>query len=239
MLKINKRLAIIPLIILLVMSVVLVVCYFFIWKEPTPQDVFVNSQSSIVELKSQTGEDIISYGSAVFIKDDGTLISNAHMVAYKQAGVYKEFESYEIRFSFEKEYRAVTLIKYDLSLDLSVLKLDEINGVNFKKIKTGDSSKIASGDKVYAIGNGMNHGIGITNGLISLPQVNIDYEDNIRNVIQCDLVINEGNSGGALLDDRGKLIGITSFRLKDNSGNVIYGIAFCIPVNIVFDYLNL
>ncbi|UKI50761.1 MAG: S1C family serine protease [Clostridium sp.] len=74
--------------------------------------------------------------------------------------------------------------------------------------------KISSGDKVYAIGNGMNHGIGINEGIISLPQVNIEYENNVRNVIQCDLIINEGNSGGALLDSKGRLIGITTFRLK-------------------------
>lgn len=84
----------------------------------------------------------------------------------------------------------------------------------------------------------MNHGIGITEGVVSLPQINIEYEDTIRNVIQCDLIINEGNSGGALLDERGRLIGITTFRLKDNMGNIIYGVAFCIPINMVIDYLN-
>lgn len=130
------------------------------------------------------------------------------------------------------------MIKYDLSQDISILKLDSTWNVNLKGIKIKDSTKISSGDKVYAVGNGMNHGIGITQGLISLPQVNINYEENIRSVIQCDLIINGGNSGGALLDERGKLIGITTFRLKDNLGNIIYGIAFCIPINIVLDYMN-
>lgn len=214
----------------------LIVCYSFLSRVPTPNEIFNDSQTSIVELKSKTGEDIISYGSAVFIDENGTLVSNAHMVSYKQSGVYKEFELFEIRFSFENEYREVSLIKYDLNKDISILKLNDITDVNFKKIDLGDSSKLSSGDKVYAIGNGMNHGIGITQGLISLPQVNIEYEDNTRNVIQCDLVINEGNSGGALLDDRGRLIGITTFRLKDNLGNVIYGMAFCIPINIVMEF---
>ena len=234
----KKKLIIFIHIITISILLIVITCYFFVWKEPTSQEIFADSQTSVVELKSQTGEDIVSYGTAVFIKDDGTLVSNAHMVVYKQAGVYKKFESYEIRFSFEKEYREVTLIKYDLSLDLSVLKLNQTDDATFKAIKTSDSSKLASGDKVYAVGNGMNHGIGITQGLISLPQVNIDYEDNIRNVIQCDLIINEGNSGGALLDSSGRLIGITTFRLKDYSGNIIYGIAFCIPISTVLDYLN-
>lgn len=214
----------------------LTVRYSFLNRVPTPNDIFNDSQTSIVELKSQAGEDIISYGSAVFIDKEGTLVSNAHMVLYKQSGIYKEFESFNIRFSFENEYREVSLIKYDLNKDISILKLNNITNVNFKKINLGNSSKLSSGDKVYAIGNGMNHGIGITQGVISLPQVNIEYEDNTRNVIQCDLVINEGNSGGALLDERGRLIGITTFRLKDNLGNVIYGLAFCIPINIVMEF---
>ena len=214
----------------------LFLAYHFIWKLPTSQEVYSNSKYSVVELKSQTGEDIISYGSAVFIDKKGTLVSNAHMVAYKRSGVYQEFESFQIRFSFETEYRNVSLIKYDLSQDISFLKLDDTGNVPFKPINMKDNKHISSGDRVYAVGNGMNHGIGITQGIISLPQVNIEYEETIRNVIQCDLVINEGNSGGALLDVRGNLIGIITFRLKDNSGNIIYGIAFCIPIDIVKEY---
>lgn len=212
--------------------------YHFIWKIPSPQEVYSNSQYSVVELKSQTGEDIISYGSAVFIDKDGTLVSNAHMVAYKRSGIYQEFDSFQIRFCFETEYRNVSLIKYDLSQDISLLKLEDATNVPLKPIKIKENKKISSGDKVYAIGNGMNHGVGITQGIISLPEVNIEYEENIRNVIQCDLIINEGNSGGALLDEKGNLIGITTFRLKDNYGNIIYGIAFCIPLNIVMDFYN-
>lgn len=214
------------------------ILFMFLSKSPTAEDVFKKNQNSVVELKSQTGEFLTSYGSAIFIKDDGTIVSNAHVVTYKQSGVYKEFELYEIRFSFEIDYREVTLIKYDLNRDIAILKINNNEDVKYKTIKYADSSKISSGDKVYAIGNGMNHGIGINEGIISLPQVNIEYENNVRNVIQCDLIINEGNSGGALLDSKGRLIGITTFRLKDYSGNIIYGMAFCIPIRDVIDYLN-
>ena len=51
-------------------------------------------------------------------------------------------------------------------------------------------------------------------------------------------MINEGNSGGALLNEKGDLIGITTFRLKDSSYNVIYGMAFAIPINTVLSYLD-
>lgn len=224
--------------ILALIFVLLFLIYYFVWRIPTSQEIFENSQHSVVELKSQTGEDIISYGSAIFIDKDGTLVSNAHMVAYKRSGIYKEFETFQIRFCFETEYRKVLLIKYDLSQDISLFKLEDIVNVPIKPIKIKENENISSGDRVYAVGNGMNHGVSITQGIVSLPQVNIEYEENIRSVIQCDLIINEGNSGGALLDAKGSLIGITTFRLKDNYGNIIYGIAFCIPINIVMNFYN-
>ena len=171
------------------------ILFLFLSKSPTAEDVFKKNQNSVVELKSQTGESLTSYGSAIFIKEDGTIVSNAHVVTYKQSGVYNEFELYEIGFSFEIDYKEVTLIKYDLNWDIAILKINNTEDVKYKTIKYADSSKISSGDKVYAIGNGMNHGIGINEGIISLPQVNIEYENNVRNVIQCDLIINEGSSG--------------------------------------------
>ena len=75
-------------------------------------------------------------------------------------------------------------------------------------------------------------------GIVGQPLVNIVYNDITRSVIQCSINIAEGNSGGALIDENGKLVGITTFRTKDLSGNVIYGIAYCIPVNTVLEYIN-
>lgn len=53
-----------------------------------------------------------------------------------------------------------------------------------------------------------------------------------------DLIINDGNSGGALLNEYGELIGITTFRIKDSTGNPVYGIAFSVPINVAIAYLN-
>lgn len=207
--------------------------------KPNAKKVFKEARYSVVELKSSVDEDTISYGSAVFISNDGVLVTNAHMVTYKKSNNYIEFNNYEIRFSFENDFKKVSLLKYDVNLDIAFLKLDSLENVKFKKIKLGNSNKISSGDIVYAIGNGMNHGLGITKGIISIPEVKIEYENNIRDVIQADLIINEGNSGGALLDENGALIGITTFRLKDKNANIIYGIAFSIPIHIVIDYYKI
>ena len=108
----------------------------------------------------------------------------------------------------------------------------------FTPMKMADSSKISTGDKVYAIGNSANYGLSMSEGIIGSPLINIKYNEINRSVIQANINITEGNSGGALVDDNGCLIGITTFRTKDHSGNVIYGISYCIPINTVLEYIK-
>ncbi|MCK9321494.1 MAG: S1C family serine protease [Bacteroidales bacterium] len=221
--------------IILVSSLVFV--YFLSCRIPSSKEIFSDAQHFVVELKSQSQDSMVIYGSAVIIDGEGTIVSNAHMVTYKESGLYETYESFEVRFSFEIEYHPVTLIKYDISQDIAILKFSDLSDVTIKSTKISNNSKVKSGDKVYAVGNGMNHGIGISQGIVSLPKVNIEYDGIVRSVIQCDITINEGNSGGALLDEKGRLIGIVSFRIKDNQGNPIYGIAFSIPINSVLSFL--
>ncbi len=222
------------LIILNITLISVILFYFFVFRIDANK-VYNDSIQSIVEVKAVKEDIGESFGTGEIIKSDGTIITNAHVVTYTRLSIANEFDNYYIRFASEEDYREVSLIKYDSDLDLAVLKLDD---VKVKVLKTTDSSKINSGDKVYAIGNTSNKGIGISKGIISVPLVNIIYEEKTRAVIQCDLTIAQGNSGGALLNERGKLIGITTFRTKDNLGNVIYGIVYCIPINIVLDYIK-
>ena len=146
--------------------------------------VYNNSIQSIVEVKAVKEDIGESFGTGEIIKSDGTIITNAHVVTYTRLGTTNKFDNYYIRFASEEGYREVSLVKYDNDLDLAVLKLDN---VKTKVLKTADSSKLNSGDKVYAIGNTSNKGIGICEGIISVPLVNIIYEEKARAVIQCDL----------------------------------------------------
>jgi len=198
--------------------------------------IFQNSIYSVVEIKATTESVGESFGTAVFVKSDGTLITNAHVVTYQQLGETYTFDNYYIRFSFEEDYREVSLVKYDSNLDLAVMQLNDTNCI-FKALTTKDSSSLNNGDEVIAIGNLNNSGLSFTKGYISNSSMNVIYEDVTRNVIQCDITIANGNSGGALLDENGKLIGITTFRLRDTQGNIIYGISYCIPINTVLTYI--
>lgn len=192
-------------------------------------DVFKDTYKSIVEVRVTEGEDI-GYGSGVIISEDGKIITNAHIILYEENNL---FDKVEIRLSYEDEYKEVSVIKYDADKDLALLKLDN---VKVKSIKT--NTEYSYGDKVYAIGNGSNYGISITEGIISNPKLTIEISNKSVIAIQCDLTISEGNSGGALLDKKGKLIGITTFRLKDSSNKVIQGISYSIPYYIVNDFID-
>lgn len=206
-------------------------------KELSAKDIFNKNALSVVEVKAETEEVGESFGTGEFIKNDGTIVTNAHVVTYKQAGDTTTFENYFIRFIDSDDYLPVTLVKFDVNLDLAILKYTTSEH-QFSAVKIGDSKKVETGDKVFAIGNAMNYGLAISSGIISIPLLNLTYDGVTRKVIQCDLTIAEGNSGGALFDRNGKIIGITTFRTKDNAGQVVYGFAYCVPISIVVEYVE-
>ena len=198
--------------------------------------LYDKSLKSVVEVKAYTKDVGESFGSAVLMKSDGTLVTNAHVVTYSKLGETKAFDEISIRFANSDDYLSVSLVKYDTIKDLAVLKMkDKTKGT---PLKQGDIKKVKSGDEVFAIGNLSNYGIGITKGHVSVPKINIIVDGNKKEAIQCDITIVSGSSGGALVNRNGKLIGVTTFRTKDNLGNVIHGIGYVIPIDKVLEYIN-
>lgn len=200
------------------------------------KEVFNRNLLSVVEVKAMTNEVGESFGTGEFVNKDGTLVTNAHVVTYSQTGEKVQFEEFFIRFADSDDYLSVALVKFDTDLDIAVLKY-EGNEHQFKAVEMNSDGKLASGDTVFAIGNAMNYGLAISSGIVSVPLVNISYDGVTRSVIQCDITIAEGNSGGALFDKNGRLVGITTFRTKDNKGVVVYGFAYCLPLATVLAYL--
>ena len=200
--------------------------------------IYDRSLQSVVEVKAYTKDVGESFGSAVLMKGDGTLVTNSHVVTYSKLGETKAFDEISIRFANSDKYISVTLVKYDALKDLAVLKIKDKSLKKLKAMKTGDMKKVKSGDEVFAIGNLSNYGIGITKGHVSVPKINIIVDGNKKEAIQCDITIVSGSSGGALVNTNGKLIGITTFRTKDNLGNVIHGIGYVIPINRVLEYIK-
>ena len=172
--------------------------YFLATKPKAPSGIFNSVKNSVLEIKAESENVGISYGSAGIISEDGTIVTNAHVVTYKQLGEDILFENISVRFIDEEDFREVKIIKYDIDLDIAILKIE--CDKNLSPIKIGDSNNLQYGDAVYAIGNMSNYGISITTGIVSIPQINVSYEDKIRNVIQCmSLIGRDNNMNGIIL----------------------------------------
>jgi len=204
------------------------------------QQVFAISYRSVVEVKVQNNAEDVAFGSAVLVsssENTGYFITNAHVVTYTRMAVVHEFEEHFIRFAFEEEYREVELVRFDRDLDLAILRISNLP-THTQVINMGNSETLSHGDKVFAVGNSQNFGVTISQGVIGIPLIEIHYDELQREVIQAAITITGGNSGGALLDSRGRLIGITTFRIRDQLGQIVFGVAYSIPIHIVNEFVN-
>ena len=165
-----------------------------------------------------------SLGSGFIIKDDGTVITNNHVIA--------NAEDILVRVG-EKEYKA-KVIGADPYMDVAVLKMETKD--KFKPVKFGDSDLARVGDWAVAIGNPFGLGGTVTAGIISARNRDINltrYDD----FIQTDASINQGNSGGPLFNLKGEVIGInTAIIAPGQSGSI--GIGFAIPSNAASNVID-
>ncbi len=159
-------------------------------------------------------------GSGVILDaKKGYVITNHHVI--------DNAKKIRIQLKDGREYNA-SLIGSDEMSDIALLKLE--NAKNLTQIKKANSDKLRVGDFAIAIGNPFGLGQTVTSGIISaLGRSGLNI-DNLENFIQTDAAINSGNSGGALVNLNGELIGINTAILGPNGGNI--GIGFAIPVNM-------
>ena len=161
-------------------------------------------------------------GSGVIISSDGYILTNNHVVQDQRGG---DADEILVRLSDDTELEA-KLIGRDPQTDIAVIKVD---ADDLPAIKVADSDEILVGDIVFAIGNPLGVGLTVTSGIISATQrsIGIYGQDGFEDFIQTDAAINQGNSGGALVDIEGRLIGVNS-AIKSTSGGSI-GLGFAIP----------
>ena len=156
-------------------------------------------------------------GSGVIISTDGYIITNNHVIE----GASK----ITVRLTTGTEYEAV-LIGTDSQSDIAVLKVDA-TGLPYATI--GDSSKLAVGEEVLAIGNPLGSlGGSVTNGIISALDREITIDGQKMQLLQTNAAINPGNSGGGLFNMNGELIAIVNAK---SYGDAIEGLGFAIPIN--------
>lgn len=198
--------------------------------EMTGYEIMSLNKYSIVELKA-TFQNNECYGTAVIVDESGLLITNSHILEQSDSLT----GTYGVRFVDEDSYSEVEVVKKDYDMDLAVLKFKNTEHT-YTPIEYSKES-YNFGDTVYAIGNSSNYGIGISKGIISVPEVSISINGTKRSMIQADVTVANGNSGGALVNDKGKLIGLVTFRTKDSYGNINYGFVYCIPISQINSFL--
>ncbi len=164
---------------------------------------------------------VTGFGSGVIISPDGYIITNNHVV--------EGADSIQVTLNNNKTYIA-SLVGRDPDTDIALIKIKE---ENLPVIKYGDSDKLMLGDWVLAVGNPFNLTSTVTAGIVSAKGRSLDVDGSykIESFIQTDAALNMGNSGGALVNPRAELVGITSAIISPTgtySGN-----SFAIPVNIV------
>lgn len=163
----------------------------------------------------------IGTGSGVIVSPDGYIITNFHVV--------EDANEIEVTTNKNKSYTA-TLIGVDTNTDLAVLKINSNDP--FPYIPFGDSDNSRIGEWVLAVGNPFNLNSTVTAGIISAKSRDLsEYDQKNQSFIQTDAAVNMGNSGGALVNTYGELIGINT-AIQSISGGFV-GYAFAVPSNIV------
>ncbi|MDH3494540.1 MAG: DegQ family serine endoprotease [Acidobacteriota bacterium] len=165
-------------------------------------------------------------GSGVIVSKDGTILTNHHVI--------DSATRITVEMSDNKTFDA-EVVGSDKPSDLAVLK---IKGEEFPFLKLGDSDRVRVGDIVLAIGNPLGIGQSVTSGIISAKSRTTPLVDNasFQEFLQTDAPINRGNSGGALVNVNGELIGINSQILSQSGGSI--GIGFAVPSNMAANVME-
>lgn len=168
-------------------------------------------------------------GSGIIISEDGYILTNNHIVNSTSNNSYYEIEKASkvtvYLYNDETEYPA-TIVGTDEQTDLAVIKIDK---TGLTPAELGDSSNVQVGEFSMAIGNPLGMESSVTAGIISAVERKVtDSDGKTFTLIQTDAAINSGNSGGALVNAEGKVIGINTLKL---SGTGIEGMGFAIPIN--------
>ena len=161
----------------------------------------------------------VAAGSGVIISTDGYIVTNNHVV--------DGADELTVTLDDNKEYSA-RIIGADKTTDLALIKID---GKNLPAIKVANSDNVKVGEWVLAIGNPLGLNNTVTAGIVSAKARTMGEQGTVSSMIQTDAAINQGNSGGALVNTNGELIGINAMIYSQTGSNIGYG--FAIPTTIM------
>ena len=179
------------------------------------EEIYTHCAPSIVSITA-TGRYGGSTGTGIVLTEDGYLLTNAHVVAGA---------SHVEVVTFENRMADAALVGFDADEDLAVLKI-ELDGLT--PARFGNSDELRIGEEVAAIGDALGYRSTITDGIISALDREVEVDGITMTLIQTSAAINFGNSGGALIDMQGRVVGITTVKLVADDGST-EAMGFAIP----------
>lgn len=192
----------------------------------TIQEIYRRVNPAVVTVMAQLDYGA-SVGTGVIFQEDGYVLTNYHVVAGGTdcSVTLASGETYEAKY-----------VGGDSGNDVAVLKL---NASGLPTAKIGDSDTLAVGDTVYAIGNplGVELRGTLTDGIVSAINRDVDVQGRNMNLIQTNAALNEGNSGGPLINVYGQVVGINTIKMMSFSSNV-EGLGFALPMRSVQKMVN-
>ena len=198
-------------------------------KQMTMSEVYASNVNSVVSINVSATTNYFGQrvqtaasGTGFFITEDGYILTNHHVISGAS--------TVKVTLYNGETYDA-TVIGSDSDYDIAVIKID-VTGAT--PVVLGDSSKVAIGESVAAVGNPLGElTFSMSEGIVSCVNRAINVDGTPFNMIQVDCSINPGNSGGPLFNSYGEVIGIVSAKYSSYSNTTVEGIGFAIPINDV------
>ena len=177
---------------------------------------------------------IASVGTGVILSEDGYIITNAHVIAGGKSCWIALWNDYTME---------AKLVGYDSEQDLAVLHVENEEGVKLYPAAFGDSERMYVGDKVYAIGNplGIELRFTMTDGMISAINRDIKVDGHKITVLQTTAALNNGNSGGPLINSCGQVVGINTLKMGGKGSlaeATVEGLGFALPTSEITFVIN-
>jgi len=211
----------------------------------TPTQIYDKYSAGVVEVLStfsnvasaspygQSSSSAQALGSGFVVSTGGFILTNAHVVSDNgvRADSVKVVFKTQSGSGTDTTTVAATVVGVDETSDVALLKVDPAKAPALNPLPLGDSSKAQVGEPVVAIGNPLGFDFSLTSGIVSATDRNLQSPNGstISNGIQTDAAINEGNSGGPLIDSSGRVIGINEQIASQSGGN--QGLGFAVPID--------
>ncbi|KTF14146.1 trypsin-like peptidase domain-containing protein [Pseudoalteromonas sp. H105] len=192
-----------------------------------PSVVTIFSESISTQPRYKRQNTVQELGSGVIMSSDGYILTNYHVI--------NNADQIMVILTDGRRFFDVQLIGFDTITDLALLK---INAEHLPVIPVNNNFNPRVGDVVLAIGNPLNLGQTITQGIISATGKQKITDSPFNSLLQMDAAINVGNSGGALVNSKGDLVGITSAQFKTRENLDIQGIFFAVPYSLAKEVMD-